>query len=139
MKRWSIFLVLILLVACSDTDEAQQTVSSEPASTPVQTSVGNEASVESDTNAEQDDSDKLASGYTAEEEVRMAIENMYEWQSYHANYLFTYEIEGVENYNLIETEYVASSPVQKHSIITTPYFVEEYYAIEDVGVYSYTA
>lgn len=137
MKKWSFLFVIILLVACNNSDEAQQVKSSESPSNSQQSPIENEANIDSDANGEQDDSD-AAENYSLEDskEIQMAIDNMFNWQSYHANYLFMYDIEGIENYNLIETEYVAS-PEQIHTIITTPYFEEEYYAKEDVGVFSH--
>ena len=123
MKKICLLLsLLFVLIACSETNENADVASNQKLTNSTQTATTAEQSSELD--------------FSNQANLIDAIDEMYDWQSYKSDYSFQYIVEGIEHFNIIETEYIVE-PKQKHTFISTPYFEEEYYAIENDGVYSY--
>ena len=122
--------LLFLVVACSNESGSSDVASNQ------QLSEDNVVTTTAENNTDKNDLDEPEVEFDEPEEIIAAVEGMYDWKSYRSDYRFAYMLEDMEFYNFMKLDYVAE-PMQKYALITTPYMNEEYYAIENEGVFSY--
>ena len=131
MKQLLFIIPLLFLVGACSEKAGSSDVASEQ-----QLDKENVVTTTAEDTTEQMDLDEHDVEFDEPEEIIAAVEGMYDWKSYRADYRFAYMLEDMELYNLMKLDYVAE-PMQKYALITTPYMNEEYYAIENEGVFSY--
>lgn len=130
-RLWLVIPLLFLVAACNENSGSTNKTGDEQKGTDNVVTTTTEVDAENKPDLEVEKTD-----FEGKEEILAAIEKMYDWQSYRANYHYAYMLEDAELYSLMKFDYVAD-PMQKYALITTPYMDEEYYAIENKGVFNY--